>query len=313
MFGVDGYWQLEAISVILGLISIFYYFMTSTYNYWEQRNVSYAKPKFIFGSFYDVFSFKRNPGQVFSDFYRSTNEKLYGFFIFRRPYVVVRDPELIKSILVKDFQHFSNRSGGISKTDIVGTGNLFTLKNPHWKVLRSKLTPVFTSGKMKQMFPLIVKIGDQLNEYLHKQLTTGSTEEVKEYCAKYTTDVLVSTSFGIDANSLADEKSEFRNIGRTLFTYTRRRSWELTCFFFAPAIAKILNFQLFSNNGTKFLRDIFWETVKVREQTKAKRPDIIDALIQLKNTGSVGVEENINLKQHETAEISKFFWIISNN
>lgn len=33
----------------------------------------------------------------------------FGFFIFQRPALVIKDPELIKRIMVKDFNSFNNR------------------------------------------------------------------------------------------------------------------------------------------------------------------------------------------------------------
>lgn len=40
-------------------------------------------------------------------------------------------------------------------SDPLGANSLPFANNPEWRMLRTKLTPVFTSGKMKQMFPLI--------------------------------------------------------------------------------------------------------------------------------------------------------------
>ena len=72
---------------------------------------------------------------------------------------MIRDLDLVKNVLIKDFNQFSNRySYSDPHSDGVGANTLFFAKNPKWKNIRSKLTPVFASGKIKQMFPLVEEV-----------------------------------------------------------------------------------------------------------------------------------------------------------
>ncbi len=91
-------------------------------------------------------------------------------YLLFRPILVLHDVELIKSVLVKDFDHFTDRRAFEMDTNSLGTkilSNMMTsLKGEQWKQVRSAMSPAFTSGKLKAMAPLINKVGDELSEFL---------------------------------------------------------------------------------------------------------------------------------------------------
>lgn len=71
--------------------------------------------------------------------------------------------------------------------------------------------------KMKMMFPLVKKCAEGIKPALLKYHQNDQDFEGKELGAKYTTDVIASCAFGIDAYSLEDPESEFRKMGRNIF------------------------------------------------------------------------------------------------
>lgn len=87
------------------------------------------------------------------------NEPVVGIFLSYRPALVIRDLDLIKTVMIKKFQYFNNRALATDPhNDALGHNNLFFSRSPAWKELRHKLSPVFTTGKIKQMYPLMVKV-----------------------------------------------------------------------------------------------------------------------------------------------------------
>lgn len=100
------------------------------------------------------------------------------------PILMVNDPELIRVVLVKEFARFRDR--GLYFNDKVDplTSNLFFLPGEKWRKLRSKLTPTFTSGKLKQIYPLIKEIGDELAKTVEKDMTKSDIIEVKDLTAR---------------------------------------------------------------------------------------------------------------------------------
>lgn len=118
--------------------------------------------------------------------------------------------------------------------------NLFSLEGTAWRNLRVKLTPAFTSGKMKMMFPILVENGKKLQDILKESAQVGDVINVKEYSARFSTDVISSVAFGIEAHSLENPDAEIRKIAKQIV----EPSWSIllknTLAFFVPDLASIL-------------------------------------------------------------------------
>lgn len=115
---------------------------------------------------------------------------------------------------------------------------------------------------------------------------------MKEVCAKFTTDMIGTTAYGLKVNSLNNPDAEFRKCGRQIFTYNIRRSIEFTTIFFMPELVETLGFQVFSKESTIFLRNAFWDTINERIKSGIKRNDLIDLLIELKQSYENDPEQN---------------------
>ena len=81
---------------------------------------------------------------------------------------------------------------------------LTEIRGKEWKKTRSSLTPIFTSGKLKAMVPMIHKVADNCNTYLEGQ--TGKDIEGKDLIKTFALDVIVSTGFGFEINSFEERK-----------------------------------------------------------------------------------------------------------
>lgn len=75
--------------------------------------------------------------------------------------LVIRDLDLAKHVLIKDFDHFVDRRPFelSEKANKYFNGMLTVMTGERWKALRGILTPVFTSGKLKTMLPTIHRVG----------------------------------------------------------------------------------------------------------------------------------------------------------
>lgn len=157
------------ISLFLTVILSVYLYLTRNFNYWKNRGVKEKKPSILFGNVAPCLFLKKTPGEMISDIYHhGEGERMIGFYGFDRPYLILRDPELIKNVFIKDFNNFSNKIMSGNDNDAFAASNLFMATNPPWKHIRQKLTPIFTKGKLKNMFDLMLEICQDLDVHMDR-------------------------------------------------------------------------------------------------------------------------------------------------
>jgi len=169
---ITPYWGLDGLIVLTTLMIVAYFYMTRKFNYWKKRGVIEITPTPFLGNFADFL--KKSPGYFIKNLYNQAKGLPYiGFYILDKPFLLIRDRELVKNILVKDFNSFSNRYASPGEQDRLAYASLFFLQNPAWKTVRTKLTPIFTSGKLKKMYDLMQVCGDNLDDYLESLKLKG--------------------------------------------------------------------------------------------------------------------------------------------
>jgi hypothetical protein len=98
-----------------------------------------------------------------------------GIFSFDKPSLLIRDQGLVKNILVKDFHKFMGPLLLIDEKFDPLLGKMLTvLKGSLWHHLRTNLTPVFSSRKMKVMFCLLDTCGNELADCVEKATADGN-------------------------------------------------------------------------------------------------------------------------------------------
>ena len=75
--------------------------------------------------------------------------------------------------------------------------------------MRKQITPVFTSGKLKQMMPIVNKIGKELKDQLQGLAERGEEFNAKQVMTNFTMDVIAMCGFGVEANSFKDPEGTF--------------------------------------------------------------------------------------------------------
>lgn len=176
---ITDYWILDEIIILTTLITIAYLYMTRNFKYWKKRGVLEIKPIPFVGNFLDCLLLRKFPGHFLKEIYEQAKGEPYiGFYIFDRPLLLLCDRELIKNVLIKDFNTFFDRYASADPNDRIGYANLFFIKNPAWRHVRTKLTPFFTSGKLKKMFGLMLDCAKHLDKYLESLKLDGKLEDV---------------------------------------------------------------------------------------------------------------------------------------
>ncbi|XP_058449383.1 uncharacterized protein LOC131429332 [Malaya genurostris] len=294
-------WIYLALVVILLTV----YRIRDRYSYWKKRGVPFLKGSFPLGNLQGIF------GQHWSlltkdcyDKLKHSSRKLGGIYFFFKPVALALDLDFVKDVLIKDFQHFHDRGLYNNEKDDPLMAHLVTLEGNKWKTLRHKLTPTFTSGKMKMMFPVVTSVAEHFQQSLEAAVATGQEIEVKDFLARYTTDVIGTCAFGLECNSLADPKAKFREMGRSIFQPNPVLLMKLLFGLMFGELAKRMHMRLIENDVSDFFMNAVKETVQHREENKIVRNDFMDLLIKLKNAEPIEDENNTQLGQLTFNEVA---------
>nr|CAD7460583.1 unnamed protein product [Timema tahoe] len=303
---ITDYIGLDIVLFLTLIISALYLFLTRNFNHWKKKGIPYLKPTPFFGNLKDIILQKQHIGEYLRTAYEKTSgEPYFGLFAIDKPVIVAKDIDVIKNILVKDFDKFSDRSlSPVESVDPLSAKNLFGQKGLKWRHLRVKMTPTFTSGKLKKI---------SCTEIIEQESVKGKPILVKETMARFTTDVIASCAFGVKSNAMTDPNSEFRKILRRIFELDVISSIKMALAFFVPSIVQTFKLKLLDETVATFVRKTLWDNVEYREKNGIVRHDFVDLLMQLRNSGEViddkendhDIKENYSLTNENNKVKSK--------
>ncbi|XP_049962793.1 cytochrome P450 6k1-like [Schistocerca serialis cubense] len=305
-------WVTEALALLSTFFAILYVTFKINYTYWKKKGLPYLEPFFPLGNGWNTALMKKSPGEDLRDIYFEAEGKdVVGIYSLNNPLLIVRDPELIKTILVKDFNYFPDRGIYVDEETDHLTAHLFFLGGTKWKGLRQKLTPTFTSGKMRAMFGIVRDCAQILADVT----PAGSVVEVRELIARYATDVIASCAFGIDVDSQHNPEVEFRQWGRRFFKPSLRTYLTQALGFSNPKLRTLLPIAFTPKDITDYFTKVVRDAVKHREETGIIRKDFLQLMIQLKNNGyvddsfSITGRKNSEQKTLTTKEVAAQAWV----
>ncbi|XP_029175227.1 cytochrome P450 6a2-like [Nylanderia fulva] len=277
---------MELFEILYGIIALcltVYYYLSSNYDFWKSRGVRGPKPLPGFGNIKDFLLNKKFGGDLLRDIYNEYKEEgMIGIFARKTPILLVKDPELIKDILIKDFSNFANRGRPVNVKSHSLSQHLFKLEHERWRHLRTTLSPFFTSGKLKEMFFLMLKCADHLEQYIDKLTDKNKLIECRELTAKFTIDIISTCAFGLEINALSDENSEFRKMGKLVFAPSWKNNLLAKIKQFLPLLYEVIHYFLPRSEITAFFTRVVRDTMKYREMNNVIRHDFIDILRELK-------------------------------
>lgn len=287
---------LELVIGAVVLIWLYYIRRISNDTYWKDRSIAYLESYGLYGKPKVLVKPKLHIGQSYQTIYNQfKNEKVVGLFVHHQPTLVIRDPELLKQILTKDFQHFFDR--GIVDPELVSPASrhLILMEGEPWKVMRSKLTPAFTSGKMKSMFHLMEACSNEFVKALEPVAQENRKIEIKDFIERFTTDVIASCAFGLEANSIKNPDNEFRENGKKFFQNPSTTQLIIARLVIAfPWVCRKLHIYVLHSGGEEFFKNLIKDTVAYREKSGVARNDFIDLFIKIKNNKSLYDDEKRN-------------------
>lgn len=92
---------------LIAVALIIYTYFRWSYQYWERKGVPFLTPRIPFGTIENPLAKQRNTGAILRDNYnefRRRGVKFGGVYLITRPVLLTVDPEIVRSVLAKDFK-----------------------------------------------------------------------------------------------------------------------------------------------------------------------------------------------------------------
>uniref|UniRef100_A0A8C0GPA8 unspecific monooxygenase n=1 Tax=Chelonoidis abingdonii TaxID=106734 RepID=A0A8C0GPA8_CHEAB len=207
--------------------------------------------------------------------------KIWGLYDGRQPVLAILDSTLIKTVLVKEcYTTFTNRRVGVLKSAIS------IAEDEQWKRIRTVLSPTFTSGKLKEMFPIMVHYGKVLVRNVQKQVEKDEPIAVKDVFGAYSMDIITSTSFGVNIDSMNNPQDPFVKEVKKLvkFDFFSPFFILIAVFPFLIPLLDMLNVNVFPNDALEFFtRSVTKIKEKRKRETRRDRVDFLQLMIDSQN------------------------------
>lgn len=297
------------ITLLALLATSLYLFFWYMFTYWSRHGVPFVPPTVPYGNLKDAGKVS-HISECMQRFYQTLKGRgpVGGIYFYVEPVALLLDIAVIKQVLIKDFANFQSRGIYYNEVDDPLSAHLFALDGPVWKRLRGKLTPTFTSGKMRYMFATVVDVAAQFRQCIGEQLASGDAVlEMKELLARFTTDVIGTCAFGIECNSLSNPDAEFRRMGKKVFSEPRNQGAVAFLMLAFPRMARRLRMKEEPEDVSEFFMGIVRETVEYRERNGVHRNDFMDLLIEIKN--EVTEDGSVSMSLEELAAQAYVFFL----
>lgn len=297
---------IDIFSVCLAVLVVIYYYIKWSFNYWQRRGVFVPfQPTFPLGNLKSLFNKKEGILDIVVATYdasKSIKARYGGIYFLPSPYLVVVDPEILRLIMAKDFHIFHERGDYFNEEKNPLSGHLFNIYGTRWKHMRAKLTPTFTSGKMKMMFHTLIECGGALLESVERH--SDNPIDIKEVLGNFTTDIIGSCAFGLECSSFADEESDFRKHGKKFFN----QSFFVVLFGNAfPKLAKKLGLEGMEKDSIEFFMKVVRNNIDYREKNNYRRNDFFQLLMDIKQQSEEKGSEKRFTVEEFAAQVFVFF------
>nr|AEE63214.1 unknown [Dendroctonus ponderosae]AFI45034.1 cytochrome P450 CYP6DE4 [Dendroctonus ponderosae] len=285
---------LIALVAVVSLVLLFCAYSKWMQQYWARQGVTQLEPRFILG---DTFPLGRGTISVkdfFLDIYQQYKPKglkCVGIYNTHVPELVALDSTLLKDIIIKDSSSFASHGVFYHDTNVL-TSHLFNIEGQIWRERRVKLTPLFTSGKVKMMFESVAGIAPGVVDVVGKSADSNTPLPVKDVLSRFSIDVILSAMFGLKCQSLYEPDNMFRAIGKEALTPNAPKMY-IENLFNRNFLGKI-GYQSFSEELVVTFSKVIKETTEYREMNDSQRNDFMKLMVQLKKQTSLSNNDGSN-------------------
>ncbi|KAM8862585.1 cytochrome P450 3A27-like [Spinachia spinachia] len=267
----------EAWALTVLLVTLITVYGNAPYGFFKKMGIPGPKPWPFIGTFLE---YRKGIHKFDTECYQKYG-KVWGIYDGRVPILATMDTAMIKSILVKEcYSNFTNRR------DLGLNGALrdaiTVVEDEEWKRIRSILSPSFTSGRLKEMYSIMLQHSGNLIKSLRKRAEADEVVDVKDIFGPYSFDVVTSTAFSVDIDSINNPSDPFvANVKELVkFTFLTPLFVLLVLFPFLEPVLDKMDVTLFSRESLDFFYGFLKRIKSDRNKNEHKnRVDIMQLMV----------------------------------
>ncbi|KAL7013900.1 hypothetical protein ACKWTF_015639 [Chironomus riparius] len=293
------------ISIFLGWL--LYRKFRKAFDEYDSLGMRYEGAYESYKGFVNIFLMRENFLYAIMDQYdRFKGQPIIPVFSLSQRSFLVRDPEIVKKITIKDFDVFVNHDKNFNEDMDTMQGNiLFSLTDDKWRNMRNILSPIFTSSKMKMMFGILSDCTNDFIEHNEEEMRKSGKVimNCKESFSRFTVDGICSAVLGFKGDCIKNEDSELYKFTKGIQKVDTMTIIKILLFMFARKLYVLMKLQITRKEVSDFFYNAIVKVMKEREQNGIFRPDVIQLLMQAKK-GQLEVQDKEN--EVNEAELSNF-------
>ncbi|XP_050396641.1 cytochrome P450 3A13 isoform X1 [Patella vulgata] len=264
------------VAIVILLAAAFYFYITWTHSIFKNAGIPGPEPGLL-----GVVPMYRNNtmGDIDIELHKKYG-KILGYFNARLPVLSVADPDTIKDICIKHFSHFVDRPT-ILPMDKYEKGFLTLVRGAKWKSSRSILTPTFSSGKLREMMPLMQTCTENLLKHLEQHADSGKSVDVTTFIKGYSLDVICSVAFGIDVDSQNEPDNPVIKACIKAMKLEMTDPYTILCatFPFMARVFESVGIGFMASDCKSVFTKLIDDIIKERKENPSKRKDFLQLLI----------------------------------
>lgn len=272
-------------------------YLVKKYTYWQRRGIPTIKGTLpLIGNLLPVLTLRKNFGDFHTTMYREYNKhSMVGYYKLLHPVLLIREPELIKTVLQSNFSNFHKNGMTIRKDlDPLLSRNPFFNYGEAWSRSRKRMTYAFSNVRLKTLFLTVQGVCKKFGDFLTRRLATDDKYEVelKYLFSKFTGEVVANAGLGIEGYCFEDKKhhAAFDLISDTVFSTTITRAIVTTAMFL-PEIRDLFRTRFIPKEFDQFFRNVVKENMDIRRKESVTRPDYLQLMMDLSKSANEEMDQ----------------------
>lgn len=316
---------LLALILILCLV---YLLLRKNYSHWDKLNIPcFPDPMTGFGHFWPIISLKESLATGVQKIYNATSASMIGFYLVQKPCILVRDPELVKSVLVTNFKSFHDNFVTVSKKqDPARSMSPFLTRGyDQWKLARTREVNHLSGQKLRYLFLIVQEIGCKFSAYIERKIEESKDGvfecELRSLFVKFTGEIVANTALSMEGQSFVDNPHKFAFASRasTIFEPTLTNGIKQSLLLYMPIIARLLGIQQISQDTVAYFRENLKAAIKERRQSNIKQNDYLqfcmdgNAEDEIENIVGEIIIYWVDVYETSSASAATLFYFLANN